>query len=495
MGLAIEREHFEPEDYERFSQRLQDGLVALREVLARPGFGVGAASLGAELELCLVGRERPRPLPANLRVLSESDDPRLTVELDRFNLEANLRHAALAGRPFHALERELQSALQEVGRAAGRHGGRPVAIGILPTLRAYDLQSGSMTDTPRFRALSLALQRRRRGPFHLRIDGEEPLDVPCDDITFEGAATSLQLHLRVDPGEFAPLYNAVQIATPVALAAAGNSPLFLGHLLWEETRVALFKQAVDDRGEAARRARRNPRVSFGAGWVREGALELFADAVACHDPLIPVCGDEEPLACLRAGGLPRLDEMRLHQGTVWTWNRPIYDPALGGHLRIEMRALPSGPSVPDMLANAAFLVGLAHGLRPEVERWVGALPFERVHHGFYRAAQRGLAAELAWPGRDGGLVERPAARLVEELLPVAEAGLAAAGVDASDGAARLELLAQRCRREQTGATWQRRALAALERRRSRPEAVEAMLGHYLAASDAGVPVHAWELPA
>ena len=54
-----------------------------------------------------------RPLPLNLTVLRETVDPRLTVELDRFNLECNLRHGPLAGRPFAALRGEFEICVGE----------------------------------------------------------------------------------------------------------------------------------------------------------------------------------------------------------------------------------------------------------------------------------------------------------------------------------------------------------------------------------------------
>jgi hypothetical protein len=233
-----------------------------------------------------------------------------------------------------------------VDRAARRHGAEPVLVGILPSVRAADLGPDAMTDTPRFRALATGVRRLRERAFAIRIDGEEPLETRWTDVTPEGANTSLQVHLRVAPHRFAALHAAAQIATAPAVAAAGNSPLFLGHRLWEETRIALFKQAVDERGELPDGWRPPARVSFGHGWVRGGAHELFAESVALHVPLLPVCGDEDALACVRDGGVPRLEELRLHHGTVWRWNRAIYDPGAGGHLRIELRALPSGPTPP-----------------------------------------------------------------------------------------------------------------------------------------------------
>jgi hypothetical protein len=491
MGLAIDREHFDEADHRRFAARLQDGLAALAALLARPGFGEGPVTIGAEVELSLVGADS-RPLPANEAVLADCADPRLTVELDRFNLECNSRPVPLAGRPFTALAEDLDDALAAVARAGRAHGAHPVLVGILPTVRAADLGPHAMTDAPRFRALDAAIRRLRERPFALHIDGEDPLEIRCADVTAEGANTSLQVHLRVPPRAFAATHAAAQLATAPALAAAGNSPLFLGHRLWEETRIALFKQAVDERGALEGSWHPPARVSFGHGWVREGAHELFAESVALHAPLLPACGQEEPLAAVRAGAVPRLDELRLHHGTVWRWNRAIYDPADGGHLRIELRALPSGPTLADMLANAAFLLGLTLSLRDEVGWLLPAFPFEYAHRNFYRAAQHGLDATLLWPAREAPS-PRPvrAAALVAELLPRAHAGLVAAGVDAGEAERLLAIVAARAASGRTGARWQRRALARLERGRGRDEALAALVARYLAEAASGRPVHEW----
>src|SRR5262249_5113520 len=265
---------------------------------------------------------------------------------------------------------------------------------ILPTLSQAHLDLDMVTDAARYRALDHALRRLRQGPFQIRIGGAEPLEVASEHVTLEGANTSFQVHLRVDPGEFTRTYNAVQLATAPVLAVAGNSPTFLGRRLWEETRIALFKQSVEDRASGG--PRRGPaRAAFGTGWLRGGALELFTESVRRYEPLLPFVSHAPPGR--GNPGAPGLDELRLHQGTVWRWNRAVYDPAAGGHLRIEMRALPAGPTVTDMLANAAFLIGLTLWLAAQDERWTYALPFERAGHGFYRAAQHGLAAELSWP--------------------------------------------------------------------------------------------------
>jgi hypothetical protein len=490
VGLEIDRDRFDAADYRRFAARLERSLRALRELLDRPGFGEGPSSLGAELELFLVDATS-RPLPLNRVVLRETVDPRLTVELDRFNLECNLRPSPLSGRPFTALRREFEDAIVEARRAARAHRGRVAMIGILPTLRTQDLDRSAMTDLPRYRALTAALQRLRPRPFRMSIDGDEPLEVARGDVTFEGANTSLQIHLRVAPADFEGVFNGVQLASAPALAVAGNSPTFLGHRLWEETRVALFQQAVDDRGVVPGRV---ARVGFGTGWVTEGPYQLFAESIALHQPLLPILGEEDPLDRVRAGGVPALEEMRLHQSTIWSWNRAVYDPADGGHLRIEMRGLPAGPTIVDMLANTAFLVGLGLGLAPAAARWIRGLPFELAEHNFYQAARRGLDAELAWPRAAGEPAELvPARELVARLLAIARGGLDRAGLDPAESRQLLDVIAARRAGGQTGACWQRRTLECLEPRLGRERALDAMLERYLVCSREGRPVHGWPL--
>jgi len=494
MGLAIDRERFDPGDYRRFEQRLEDCLVALERLLERPGFGTGPATVGAELELFLVDGQG-RALPLNQVVRAETADPRVVLEIDRFNLELNLTPAPLIGRPFAAFASELDQALGIVRRAAAWHGGRIAMVGILPTLRPEDLQLAAISDAARYQALNNGLRRLRQEPFRIRIDGDDPLELAADDVGLEGANTSFQLHLRVDPDRFASYFNAAQLATAPVLAVAGNSPTFLGHRLWQETRVALFKQAVDDRDATGRSSRRVSRVAFGTGWNTTGAYELLEESVRLHEPVLPVLGPERPLDQLDAGGVPALDELRLHQSTVWRWNRAIYDPAEGGHVRIELRALPAGPTVADMCANAAFALGLTLALAADADTWVPRVAFQQAHHNFYRAAQLGLRAELAWPlGAGGRVVTIPADQLIQRLLPAAHQGLEDAGVLPEEVDELLAVIEARAAAGQTGAVWQRRTLAALEPQLGREQGLAATLERYLELQGTNVPVHTWPVP-
>lgn len=166
---------------------------------------------------------------------------------------------------------------------------------------------------------------------------------------------------------------------------------------------------------------------------------------------------------------------------MWRWNRPLYDPAGGGHLRIELRALPSGPTETDMVANAAFLVGLTLAIAPDAQAATEEVPFADVHAAFYAAARSGLAAELPWPGR----APTAARDLLPELIALARRGLVGAGVDDGDAARALGVIEGRVATGQTGARWQRRTLDALEPTHGREHALRRMLLSYLDLAGAG----------
>jgi gamma-glutamyl:cysteine ligase YbdK (ATP-grasp superfamily) len=492
VGTRITSCEFDPADYSRFRERLEEHLRTLGRLLDLPAFGSGPATIGAELELALVN-SAGRPLTRNQDILAAVGDSRVTVELHRCNLELNATPLPLAGRPFTALGRELTALLDHIAAVASPHDGRSALIGILPTIGLADIDLARMTDIPRYYALIRGLRQLRRGSHRIRIAGQDVLDLPSDDLGPESANTSFQVHLRVAPADFGRTYNAVQLASGPAVAVSGNSPTFLGRRLWEETRIALYKQAVDERDPSQPR-RRPARTTLGTGWVRGGALELFTESVRLHPALLPVLSDraESGDGCV----LPGLDELRLHQSTVWRWNRAIYDPGSGGHLRIEMRAMPSGPTVTDMMANAAFLIGLTLWVAGQDDGWTYALPFERADHNFHSAAQHGLAARLTWPSWRRDETRTCAAReLVLELIPAARQGLVGAGVAAAEADSMLDVITKRAASGQTGAAWQRAALAEAETELDRDRALTVILTRYLACAATGQPVHTWPVAA
>ncbi|WP_461516187.1 glutamate--cysteine ligase [Porticoccus sp.] len=492
MGQSIQQTRFCAEDFRAFQGKLHHCLDALDAVLQRPDFGAGIASIGAELELYLLDSEG-FPALDNLAIQQALNDPRLTLELNRYNLEFNLTPVQAAGAPFSGLEQQMLDSLSQLRTLMHHQDGTVLPIGILPTLRETDFGPQVMTDIPRYHVLAEAVRQSRDNSLGIQIDGQDSLHLMHDDVTLEGACTSFQLHYRPVVGDFVNLWNAVQLITPLMVGVSANSPLLMGHRLWQETRIPLFCQSIDGQVSTSGPRCPPPRVSFGQGWLRHSPLELFRETVQLYPPLIPIVSDEEPLAVVANGGTPKLAELCLHDGTIWSWNRPIYAAGKDPHLRIEMRVLPAGPSAADMAANAALFIGLAEGLAGEVEPLLSALPFSCARQNFYRAAQFGLSAKVYWPNaRQNGLSEMLLADVLEQLLPLAGKGLAKIGVNPSEVTKWLALIDERLQRRQTGASWQLRQYnRLLEKRLSPQEASQHLVRDYCQLSQSNTPVARW----
>lgn len=306
-------------------------------------------------------------------------------------------------------------------------------IGILPTLDRDDLVSSNLSDVDRYTLLNDQIVAARGEDFVLDIDGVERLVCTSKSIAPEAACTSVQLHLQVTPARFADVWNAAQAVAAVQVAIGANSPFLFGRELWRESRPPLFQQSTDTRPPELQAQGVRPRTWFGERWI-SSAYDLFEENLRFFPPLLPISDDEDPLAVLDAGGIPRLAELVLHNGTVYRWNRPVYDVADGvPHLRVENRVLPAGPTVTDVVANAAFYYGVVRALAEEARPVWTRLPFESAAANFDAACRHGIDARLEWPrrGRYGGTTAQvEAVHLVrDELLPLAAAGLDAWGVE------------------------------------------------------------------
>jgi gamma-glutamyl:cysteine ligase YbdK (ATP-grasp superfamily) len=490
MGQEIADTNFTAADSAKFSDKLHGNLRALKKLLAQPGFGEGELSFGAELELYIVDANGA-PLHKNLEIIEQMNDPLLTLELNRYNLEYNFSPVNVKDNCFAATQKEALTAFHKINCIASQWDGRVVPIGILPTLQQSDIGHHAMTPQHRFEALTNELIQLRGGPFTIAIEGEDALQLAMDDVTLEGANTSFQIHLRVPPNEFADFYNALQLVTPLVVAMAANSPTLFGHRLWQETRIPLFKQSIDCRPKDSM----HPipaRVNYGTNWLRESAYELFAEAALLYQPLLPVCSEEDAEAVLAQGGTPSLKELRMHLGSIWLWNRPVFDPVNGGHLRVELRALPAGPSVVDMLANAALAIGLAKAMQANIRELLPAIPFTYCTANFYRAAQKGLDAELYWPSHSQNKPEYfPVPEILNKLLPRLPESLASMGFVPSDTASLLDVIGHRLDSRQTGAQWQLNKLEELRKDMHKRDALIAMLHEYQTNSDANIPVAQW----
>ncbi|ORB84248.1 hypothetical protein B1987_11085 [Mycobacterium kansasii] len=480
-GLAVGCEH-------EVRHRLQRCVAALRRMVDDGWFSGHQDTIGMEVELDLVD-PLGRPRLVSDAVLAHLGRTDMQHELGQFNVELNLAPRLLHGSVLRDSERDLVEVLDGCRARIERLGARLLAVGMLATLSAEQLTIERISHNPRYELLSSRMATARHRPFLVRIvDGAEPVEFTTDSVAPDAATTSLQLHLRVAPERFTAYYNAAQAIAGAQVAVAANSPYLLGRQAWQETRITLLEQLLDTRRRNEVRAGVPARVRLGDRWV-DGPVELFDDLVRIFPPLFPTLEAQDPDAARQAGYAPTLRELRLHNGTVWRWNRPVYDVQAGRpQLRIENRVLPSGPTAVDMVANAAFYYGLVRAIADTDPPPWRQQPFAIAEQNLHRGARDGLAARLSWQGG-----ERPAARLVEEyLLPAAAAGLDAWGVDAKDRDRYLGVIEARVRSGQTGAAWQTGVVGRLENRgMQRITALHEMTRRYGENAHTGAPGHEW----
>jgi hypothetical protein len=366
-------------------------------------------------------------------------------------------------------------------------------IGILPTLRQSDVGEQAMSANPRYRLLNEQIFAARGEEMRISIEGPERLLTHIDTITPEAACTSVQLHLQVSPEAFGSYWNAAQAVAGPQVAVAANSPFLFGRELWRETRLTLFEQATDTRPDELKEQGVRPRVWFGERWITS-VFDLFEENLRYFPALLPLVEDEDPVAVLDGGRAPELAELTLHNGTIYRWNRPVYAVVDGlPHLRVENRVLTAGPTVTDVMANAAFYYGLVRYLA-EAQRPIWTqMSFGTAEENLHEAARHGLDAQLYWPGAG----ETPAAELIlRRLLPQAREGLSRWDVSQVHADRLLGIIEQRCLTGQTGAAWQIATVAELSQRDEvdRWEALRQMTQRYIEHMHTNEPVHTWPVP-
>jgi gamma-glutamyl:cysteine ligase YbdK (ATP-grasp superfamily) len=490
MGDEVAQQEFTREDRTRYREKVRRCLDVLARMLRESRFDAESPMTGLEIELNLVD-DLGNPAMKNIEALEAIADPDFQTELGQFNLEINVAPKELRDRGFTDFEVGVRASLNDAETKAARVGAHLVMIGILPTLSASDMSPASLTPNPRYQLLSDQILAARGEDISIDITGPERLRTTTDSIVPEAACTSTQLHIQVSPEDFAAYWNASQAVAGVQLALGANSPFLLGKELWRETRVPLFEQATDTRAEELKAQGVRPRVWFGERWINS-IFDLFEENVRYFPALLPVLDDEDPLAVLDAGRTPALSELRLHNGTVYRWNRPVYDVVDGTpHLRVENRVLPAGPTVADTMANAAFYFGLVRSLAEHERPLWSQMSFSAAEENFHVAALQGIDARVYWPG----LGQVPATELVvRRLLPMARAGLDAWGVLPEESERLLGIIEQRCIVGQNGASWftGRFATRLGQHGGDRDEAMRSTLLEYREHMHTNDPVHTWQ---
>jgi gamma-glutamyl:cysteine ligase YbdK (ATP-grasp superfamily) len=487
MGQDVASRQFTREDRQRYRQKVKRCLDVFARMLAESRFDAERRSMGLEIELNLADAAGD-PSMVNEKVLELICDPDFQTELAQFNIEINIPPRLLDGDVFTGLEAAVRASLNHADDVADQAGADVVMIGILPTVRKEHLTEETFSANPRYALLNEQVFAARGEDIHLAIDGVERISAYADSIAPEAACTSVQLHLQVNPETFAAHWNASQAIAGVQLAMGANSPFFFGKELWRETRIALFEQAADTRSDELKAQGVRPRVWFGERWITS-IFDLFEENVRYFPSLLPIVDDEDPVEVLDRGDVPQLGELRLHNGTIYRWNRPVYDVVRGRpHLRVENRCLPAGPTVVDVLANAALYYGLVKVLAEADRPAWSQMSFSAAEENFHAGARHGIDARIYWPG----IGEVPVTELVlRHLLPMAHRGLDEWGVSAADRDRLLGVIEGRCLRETNGAAWQAEAFHTEFERHDRPDALREMMRRYVDHMHSNEPVHTW----
>jgi CBS domain-containing protein len=475
-----------------FLRRLLDDIAALEQMIDEGMIESGISRIGAEQEICLI-KDDLRPAMTAPPILKSLSHPNFTSELAQWNLEINLDPQPVQNGCLQAMDHQLKELLAFGQQTAQQYESHLLLTGILPTIRKSELDYKFMTPSPRFRAFDKILRELRGEDFLLYIEGVDEVYLKHSSILFEACNTSFQVHLQVDPAEFADRYNWAQVIAAPVLAATVNSPILLGKELWAETRIALFRQSIEIRHASNYMRDRQPRVAFGYDWLKSSAAEIFKNDLSHYLLIMGAEFKEDPSTeQLAKGMIPRLKAMNVHNGTLYKWNRACY--GVGNerpHLRIECRYIPAGPTRIDEMANVAFWVGLMNAMPDQCRgAWPEHFYFQQVRSNFLKAAQHGLNSELKWFGN--WFSSRTL--ILEHLLPMAADGWRRWGVTPSEYEPYLKVIEDRVAKRQTGSNWIIESLRQLRRNNTRDESVLMITKMMKENSLAEVPVHLWDIP-
>ncbi|MFT5136105.1 MAG: gamma-glutamyl:cysteine ligase YbdK (ATP-grasp superfamily) [Arenicella sp.] len=472
MGDEISDTKFSAEVFEEFRNRLDMETVILQSWIDEGKLRCDRPWAGCELEAWLTDGDG-NPAPNNDELLSKLDNKLVVPELAKFNIELNTEPLAIESGFLETMHSNLLALWQDCERTALSQGRSMTMIGILPSVKQSDLCMENQSNMKRYLALNEQIFRLRNGaPLQLKIEGKESLEIEHFDVMLEAAATSLQIHYKVDIDKAVTAYNASRILSAPIVAMSANSPFLFGHDLWAESRIPLFEQAVKVGGSAY-----SNRVSFGIRHAGESIMECFNVNRVRYPTLLPQLMDTPP---------EELAHLRMHNGTIWRWNRPLVGFSESGepHIRIEHRVPAAGPSMVDTVANAAFYFGALTALLGAPEPIEKTIPNRDAAHNFYECAKHGLDAQVLWRSKQPIAVKE---LIIQELLPLAKRGLLSIGYNAVDADYWLDIIKQRVTSGQNGASWQRNWVSKYGRD------FKQLVLNYHDNQASNIPVHTWML--
>ncbi len=481
-------------EMQKFIKLLLNDVQALEHMINNDWFEKNITRIGAEQEMCLVHNKTYKPAPIATQALEKMKNyDWCETELARFNLETNQTPRVLKGKCFSQMESEIQTNLNRISKKLKGLDADYILTGILPTLRKFHLGMHNLTPKRRYKALMESINQQLIGSsYELRLLGIDELLVRHDSPLLEACNTSFQVHLQIAPKDFVQYYNIAQTLAAPVMAIAANSPIVFGKRLWHESRIALFQQALDTRSTMDHMRERSPRVNFGNDWLKDSILEIYKEDVARFRVLISGDVKEDSIDMVSKGKTPHLRALQVHNSTVYRWNRPCYGISPNGqpHLRIENRVLPSGPTVIDEIANAAFWIGLMIGMANQYKDITKLISFADIRDNFGKAARYGIDSKFTW-FKDRKVT---ACELVKELVPIARKGLLSRKVAKSDVDKYLNIILDRSKKHMNGARWQLRAFTKLAEETNKDEALTILTASIVKNQRKGIPGHLWKLP-
>jgi gamma-glutamyl:cysteine ligase YbdK (ATP-grasp superfamily) len=476
MGEEITYSRFVKADYQHYEKHLQQETELLAGWFENDSLSTSEHVAGYELEAWLIDSSAS-PCPRNEAFLRQANNSFLFPELAKFNVELNVDPQVLGTNVLSDFDSQLQRLWRQCEQTSTEIGCHMLGIGILPTLTNSDLSLENISSLDRYRALNEQVLRQRKGKtIRLNINGNEHLDVSHKDVMLEAAATSLQIHLQIPQDKAVRYYNASMVLSAPLVVVGANAPFLFNRDLWYETRIPVFEQAVDIGGIGGAASGPIHRVTFGSDYARDSLFECFNENLEHYPVLLPVSYDSEP---------EELNYLRLHNGTIWRWNRPLigFDDDGTPHLRIEHRTMSSAPSMVDNIANIAFYYGLVEYYASRTVPPETTLTFAETRDNFYRSAQVGLNHRLLWSDGNKYTIRE---LVLNRLLPEADEGLSKLGICDDDRKYYLGIIDSRITSGQTGTQWQRK-FAELNGRNP-----QLLTQCYYRNQQRNRPVHEWD---
>ncbi|KTD61700.1 hypothetical protein [Legionella spiritensis] len=476
MGTAIVNRIFRKADYHAFYNVLRDETNLLKKWVKEKNMSERTKEVGLELEGWLLD-ENMSPSQSNLQFIRDYKDYHLVFEITKSCLEINSDRYPLDSHVFSRHEASLNEYIGKCIANAGEQHKNFIYVGALPTAQTTSFSKKFLTKAARYHAIDKSMVNLRDGnPICFDIQGEQDRFIKrIHSVAIGGAIAALQIHLRIGLSESARCYNTAQIIAAPLVALCCNSPCLLGQRLWSESRIPFLEQLFQMKNKYNNQW--TTRAFFGRGYLKQSMLELFIENETFHESLLPE---------INSASREQMLNLRLHNGTIYRWNRPVlgFDESGGPHFRIENRMLSSGPTVVDMCANMAFYIGLIQFFSNRAVPLESEVAFKTARRNFYLAARHGLAAKLNWVDNK---TCNAGELLLNTLLPAAWQGLTQLDINQSEIGFYLSILEARVRTLRTGSYWQNLFLE-----KNNNDVVH-LTQTYVELQKKGFPVHEWPI--